>query len=118
MGNKEDWEEIEKSVRKAEQRRLASHKGFDYTEKLNKISKKSKTKIFSKLSKKVFKRIIIMFSIIAIPIIFIVARDYLYQIRHSHNIDVKHDIESTKYIEINQISATLDEKGNIRRILF
>ena len=40
MGNKEDWEEIETSVRKAEQKRLELHKGVDYTEKINEKPKK------------------------------------------------------------------------------
>ena len=66
MGNKEDWDEIEASVRKAEQKRLELHKGIDYAETTSKINKKSKNKIFSKATKKFLRLIIITFFIIAI----------------------------------------------------
>ena len=32
MENKEDWEEVEKSVRKADEEKLESYKGIDITE--------------------------------------------------------------------------------------
>ena len=111
MGNKEEWEEIEKSVKESEQKKLEAHKGIDYTNMLNKINKKPKEKTLKKLTIKILKPIIIIFCIIAGIIGFIVARDYGYNMRHSHNIDVKKDIENFADIEINEISSNLDEKG-------
>ena len=94
MGNKEDWEEVEKNVKESENRRLASHKGMDYADMLEKISQKPKEKTISKATKKIFKLAIIIFGTIVIIIMIIIAKDYMYQLRHSHN--VKDDIERRK----------------------
>lgn len=96
MGNKEDWEEVEKNVKESENRRLASHKGTDYSDMLEKINQKPKEKTISKATKKIFKLAIIIFCTIAIIIMIIIAKDYMYQLRHSHNVNVKDDIERRK----------------------
>ena len=51
MGNKEDWEDVEKSVRKAEEKKLKSYKGIDITEMLKRKNIKSKNNINGKIIK-------------------------------------------------------------------
>lgn len=118
MENKEDWEDVEKSVRKAEEEKLKSYKGIDITEMLKRKNIKSKNNISEKIIKFVSKRLIVIFTIISIFIIITIVWAYLDSIRNAHNIDVKQHIESFQHIKINQISANLDEEEYNRRILF
>ena len=118
MGNKEDWEDVEKSVRKAEEEKLKSYKGIDITEMLKRKNIKSKNNISGEIIKFVSKRLIVIFTIISIFIIITIVWTYLDSIRNAHDIDVKQHIESFQHIKINQISANLDEGEHNRRILF
>lgn len=118
MGNKEDWEDVEKSVRKAEEKKLKSYKGIDITEMLKRKNIKSKNNINGKIIKFVSKRLVVIFTIISVFIIVIIVGAYLDSIKNAHDIDVKQHIESFQHIKINQISANLDEEEHNRRILF
>lgn len=118
MGNKEDWEEVEKSVRKADEEKIKSYKGINITEMLKRKNIKSKNKLIGEIIKFISKRLIVIFTIMLIFIIITVTWAYLDSIRNAHDINVKQHIESFQHIKINQISANLDEGEHNRRILF
>lgn len=118
MENKEDWEEVEKSVRKADEEKLESYKGIDITEMLKRKNIKSKNNIIGEIIKFLSKRLIMIITIITIFIIITIVWAKLDSIRNAHDIDVKQHIESFQHIKINQISANLDEGEHNRRILF
>ncbi len=110
MGNKEDWEEVEKSVKDVEAKKIEEYRGLNYAEELQKKITKTINKTVKKFSKKILRPILIIAIIIIMFFIITIALAYFDGIISSHNINVKESIEKSQHIKIKQISADVNRK--------
>lgn len=120
MGNKEEWEEIEKSIQDSDRKRLEKYKGIDITQKYNDINKKanSKNKLLLDITKIIIKIIIIIIVAWVGYKLFTVISIVFTNMINAHDVDVENSIETSTNIKAKLISKNVDEKENTGEYFF
>ena len=111
MGNKEDWKEVEKSVKEADNRKFARYEGRDITENLDYIEKKNKPSnlIIKKVMTAILKLILILFALWVIEKVYVAFELSFGNMKSLNNVNVKQTIEESNGVKIKLISKNVDK---------
>lgn len=116
MGYKEEWEEIEKEIKEADNKKLEKYKMGSIPEELKdfEVRPNSKKKKVFKIGKKILKIVFILFAIWLLHKLYIVMYISFSNMKNAYDIDVKNTIETSYNVKIDLISKKVDERENIR----
>lgn len=118
MENKEEWEEIERSIKKSDDKIREQYKGLDITKELANRKKNPKVKKILKVLATILKIILILFIIWLCFRVYLLVSLIFNNTYNRYNADIKASIERSANLKINLISKNVNEKETIRRILF